>query len=211
MEEKIKNQTEELNDDVTEEKKPAEGIETEKESVEEEEKINWGKEIRSWILIFVIAMVAAWAINSFVIVNATVPTESMMDTIQPGDRLLGLRFSYAFSEPKRGDIIVFKYPDDESQNFVKRIIGLPGETIHIEDGKIYINGKEWEDGYNREDWDYTSDEDFVVPEDSYFMLGDNRNNSKDSRYWTNTYVKKDKIIGKVYVKYWPFNRIGKLK
>ncbi len=181
------------------------------EEIEDDEKINWGKEIRSWILIFIIAMAAAWAINSFVIVNATVPTESMMDTIKPGDRLLGLRFSYAFSEPKRGDIIVFKYPDDESQNFVKRIIGLPGETIHIEDGKIYINGKEWEDGYNREDWDYTGDEDFVVPEDSYFMLGDNRNNSKDSRFWTNKYVKKDKILGKVYVRYWPFNRIGKLK
>lgn len=178
---------------------------------QKKDQLNWKKELLSWIMIFVVAIGAAFLINRFVIVNATVPTGSMENTIMPGDRIIGLRFAYINSDPKRGDIVIFKFPDDESQNFVKRVIGLPGEHIRIEDGKIYINGKQLDDTYAKEAWDYTADEEFVVPADSYFMMGDNRNNSEDSRFWNNKYVKKNKILGKAVFRYWPFGSFGKLK
>lgn len=104
---------------------------------------------------------------------------------------------YYFSSPKRYDVIVFRYPDDEEQILVKRIIGLPGEMVEIQNGKIFING------YTKIDLSFANAvpvRDFgpyVVPENCYFVLGDDINNSKDSRYWKNTYVRKDQIIGKV--------------
>ena len=98
------------------------------------------KEIMSWVIPFAIALVAALLIKNFLIINADVPTGSMENTILPGDRFIGNRLAYVFGEPKRGDIVVFRYPDDESEIYVKRVIGLPGDTIDIEDGKIYING-----------------------------------------------------------------------
>ena len=109
---------------------------------------------------------------------------------------------YDFNEPERGDIVIFKYPDDESVDYLKRIIGLPGETVEIISGKVYINGELLDEPYLSEEptGDYGP---YQVPEDSYFMLGDNRAVSKDSRYWHNTYVKKDKIIAKAFVMYWP--------
>ena len=128
-----------------------------------------------------------------------------------GDDLFGIRLSYAISEPKRGDIIFFKYPDDKTQKFVKRIIGLPGETIKIEDAKIYVDGELLEEDYLKEAWvNATGPYEFQVPEDSYLVLGDNRNNSLDARFWTNTYVTKDDIIGKAIFVYFPFDRIGML-
>ena len=103
---------------------------------------------------------------------------------------------------RRGDIVIFKYPDDESVDYLKRIIGLPGETVEIISGKVYINGELLDEPYLSEEptGDFGP---YQVPEDSYFMLGDNRAVSKDSRYWHNTYVKKDKIIAKAFVMYWP--------
>lgn len=80
--------------------------------------------------------------KNYVIINATVPTGSMEHTIEPGDDLFGLRLAYQFSEPKRGDIVIFRFPDDETQKYVKRVIGLPGEKVTIEDAKIYINDSE---------------------------------------------------------------------
>lgn len=115
---------------------------------------------------------------------------------------MGLRLYYDFKEPERGDIVIFKYPDDESVDYLKRIIGLPGETVEIISGKVYINGELLDEPYLSEEptGDFGP---YQVPEDSYFMLGDNRAVSKDSRYWHNTYVKKDKIIAKAFVMYWP--------
>ena len=104
----------------------------------------------------------------------------------PGDRLLGLRLTYLFSDPQRGDIVVFKYPVDESVNYIKRIIGLPGETVEIRDSKVYINGSETplEEDYLKEEWvDVNDGFTFQVPEDCYLMMGDNRNDSSDARYW----------------------------
>lgn len=162
------------------------------------------KEVWSWVKTIALALVLAFIINSFIIVNATVPTGSMENTIMPNDRIIALRLTYYFEKPERGDIVVFKYPDDESVLYVKRVIGLPGETVVIRDGRVYIDGSETplDDEYVKE----TPLGDFgpyEVPEGHYFMMGDNRNESKDSRYWDNTYVAENKILGKVYLKYFP--------
>lgn len=163
------------------------------------------KEVISWITTIVSAIIIVYLITTFVIVNAKVPTGSMKNTIMPNDRLIAFRMSYMFSEPEREDIVVFRYPDDEEVLYVKRIIGLPGDTVDIVDGKVYINGSDEpliEDYVTVEEMQGSWDT-FEVPEDCYFMLGDNRNDSNDSRYWTNPFVSKDKILGKVVFKYYP--------
>lgn len=172
------------------------------------------KEIISWLFYFVAAVAIALFLKTFVIINATVPTGSMENTIMPGDCIMGFRLAYTFSQPQRGDIIIFKYPDDETQKYVKRIIGLPGDTVTIEDGEIYINGSAtpYQESYLKEAWIIaTGPYEFEVPEDSYLVLGDNRNDSKDARYWSNSYVSKDEIIGKAEFVYFPFSRLGVLK
>lgn len=172
------------------------------------------KEVFSWILTIVLAVVAALFIKNYIIINANIPSGSMENTIMTGDRLFGYRLAYKKDAPKRGDIIIFKYPDDETENYVKRVIGLPGETVVVEDAKIYINGSAvpFEENYLKEDWTvakgpYT----FEVPKDSYLVMGDNRNNSYDARYWENTYVKRDKILGKAVLRYFPVSEAGLLK
>ena len=129
------------------------------------------------------------------------------------DRLIGFRFAYWFEEPQRGDIILFEYPVDETQIYIKRVIGLPGETVEIRDGHIYIDGSEkpLEEDYLKETWIWENDGyTFEVPEGCYFMMGDNRNNSLDARFWDNKFVAKNKIVAKVLFCYYPFNRIGKV-
>ncbi len=108
-----------------------------------------------------------------------IPSGSMENTIMTGDRVIGNRFAYSFSDPQRFDIIIFRYPDDESQLFIKRIIGLPGETVEIQDGKIYLNGSDepLEDVQTKETM-VGSFGPYTVPENSYFVMGDNRNDSK---------------------------------
>lgn len=168
-------------------------------------------ELVSWIMYFAVAIIIALFLKTFVIINATVPTGSMENTIMTNDCIMGFRLAYTISEPKRGDIIIFKYPDDETQKYVKRIIGLPGDNIYIENGEIYINGSvtPYQESYLKEEWVIANGPyEFQVPEDSYLVLGDNRNNSLDARYWTNKYVTKDKIIGKALFVYFPFSRLG---
>lgn len=172
------------------------------------------KEICSWILTIAAAVAMALFLNHVVFINATIPSGSMENTIMEGDRLLGLRMAYNHSEPKRGDIIIFKYPDNEEENFIKRVIGLPGETVEIRDAKIYINGSQTplEEDYLKEEWVIeTGPFLFEVPEECYLVLGDNRNSSKDARYWVNTYVAKDKILGKAWFRYFPFNSMRVLE
>ena len=162
------------------------------------------KEIISWVLIIGAALAFAFIINNFLIVNASVPSGSMMDTIPEKSRIVAFRLAYAFSEPKRYDVIVFKFPDDETELYVKRVIGLPGETVEIIDGKVYINGSSMalDDGFVR-GVPKASSGPYVVPEGCYFMLGDNRNNSRDSRLWDNKFVAKEKILGKAVFCYFP--------
>lgn len=192
------------------------------------------KELLGWMKAAAVGIVLALLLNRYVIVNAAVPTGSMENTILPGDRLLGLRFTYLFSEPQRGDIVVFRYPIDAARgikkDFVKRIIGLPGETVEIRDAHIYINGCETplDEPYLKEEWVIRNDGYvFHVPEDHYLMMGDNRNTSSDARLWAQDaleagvaenweeaerfcYVDEDLFLGKVDVRYWPLNRISSL-
>ena len=161
------------------------------------------KEALEWGKIIIIAVVIALVCNYFIIINAFVPTGSMNDTIATKSRMIGFRWSYAFNDPERGDIIIFKYPDDESRIFTKRIIGLPGETVEIKQGVVYINGVELEEPYLKETPGANDFGPYNVPQDSYFCLGDNRNMSNDARYWSNKYVARDKILGKAIFSYYP--------
>ena len=178
-----------------------------KDKHKEEESNSLLQEIMSWIIPLLTAVLVALILKNYVIINANVPTGSMLNTIHEGDDLFGFRLAYTFSDPQRGDIVIFKNPDNPSEKFIKRVIGLPGETVVIQDSKIYINGSSepLEEAYLPEEWVICNGPfEFHIPNDSYLMLGDNRNNSKDARYWTNTYVTRDAIIGKAIVIYYPF-------
>ena len=169
---------------------------------------SWRREVFSWILCIVITLGLTGIITNFVIINANIPSGSMENTIMTGDRVFGNRLAYTFSDPKRFDIIIFRYPDDESQLFIKRIIGLPGETVEIRNGSIYINGSEepLEDVETNEPMEGSVGP-YTVPEACYFVMGDNRNNSRDSRYWEHTFVTRDEILGKAVFRYWPLNKM----
>lgn len=173
------------------------------------------------MIIFVVIVVLV--VNNVVLINAKIPSESMEKTIMTGDRIFGFRLAYGLNidlfgkhiskkvkDPERFDIIIFKYPDDEDQLFIKRLIGLPGETVEIKDGKVYINGSDTplDDSFVPET-PIGSYGPYTVPEDSYFMLGDNRNRSKDSRFWDNTFVTFDEIVGKAVIRYYPFVKLLK--
>lgn len=188
----------------------------------EEKKGDMRKEVVSWVRMFVIVIAVVFVLTQFVIINVRVPSGSMENTIMTKDRLIGFRFSYWFDEPQRGDIILFYYPVDEKQTYIKRVIGLPGETVEIRDGKIYIDGSSepLEEDYLKETWTWENDGyTFKVPEGCYFVLGDNRNDSEDGRFWAQialnegkastpeeaepySYVKKDEIKGKAIFKYY---------
>lgn len=175
------------------------------------------KETWEYVKLIIIVLVVVLVVNNVVLINAKIPSESMERTIMTGDRIFGFRMSYGINfdffgkhisyktkDPERFDIIIFKYPDDESQLFIKRLIGLPGETVEIRDGKVYIDGAEepLDDSFVAEipTGNYGP---YTVPEDSYFMLGDNRQNSRDSRFWKNTFVSFDEIVGKAIIRYFP--------
>jgi signal peptidase I len=163
---------------------------------------NKKKEIFSWVRLIFAALAISFIINNYVIVKAEIPTGSMENTVMTDDSIIALRLAYLFEDPARGDIVVFKYPDDESQNYLKRIIGLPGETIEIVDGKVFVDSVQLEESYLKE-VPVGSFGPYTVPKDSYFMMGDNRNISEDARYWEHTYVKKEKILGKAVLRYSP--------
>lgn len=174
-------------------------------------KRSFWKEVLSYIEIFAVAFIIAYVLTHFLIINCRVPTGSMLDTIQLTDRIIGSRLSYISADPQRGDIIIFPAPDDETKIYIKRVIGLPGETVEVKGGRVYINGSDTplEEPYLNDEY-LTGSRDFgpyTVPEDSYFMLGDHRNDSADSRVWNNTCVKKENIMGKALFIYFPFQDI----
>ena len=174
------------------------------DSSPEKKKKKTKKEIFSYLRIIIIAVGAAIVLVTCIIINAKVPSGSMEDTIHEGDRLIGLRVAYLFSSPQRGDIVIFKYPDDESKKFIKRVIGLPGDTVSFTDGDVYVNGEKLDEPYLKEQHITFSPNEtsYTVPNGCYFMLGDNRGNSKDSRYWAEPFVQKNKILAKALFRYY---------
>lgn len=180
----------------------------EEESKKPAKRRSWIKELASWVMILVISFAVAFFVNEVILINARIVSGSMEKTIMTGDRVMGTRFAYWFSEPERQDIVIFYSPDKSTKTLIKRIIGLPGDWIEIYDGVVYVNDEPLEEPYLWEEMEGSYGP-YQVPQGCYFVLGDNRNGSGDSRYWSNPYIKRDEILGKACFIYWP--RIKGLK
>jgi len=184
--------------------------------------------LREWIeAALVAAFLAFCVIRPFIIQAFKIPTGSMRPTLLEGDLILVNKFIYGAKIPfthlrlpqvreiKRGDVVVFIYPEDKKKDFIKRMVGLPGDSIEIKSGTIYVNDQPLSEPvfnqryyYNRGDFGQ-EDQKLTVPQNSYFVLGDNSGSSKDSRYWG--FVPKDNILGQAMVIYWPPQRIRVIK
>lgn len=181
-------------------------------------------QIREWIESIAIALVLALFIRTFVVQAFKIPSGSMEPTLLIGDHLLVNKFLYGTTipftdlnilpirEPERGDVIVFIYPVDPTKDFIKRVVGLPGDKVEVIEKKVYINDKPVEDPYahfadnmiipkGREPRDNFGP--VIVPQESFFVMGDNRDRSYDSRFWG--FVKKSEIKGKAFIIYWSWN------
>src|SRR5689334_1901670 len=184
--------------------------------------------VREYAEAIAIAILLALVIRTLIVQAFTIPSGSMMDTLLVGDYILVNKFLYGpelpvtdyrlpgVRQPTRGDIIVFKYPQDEKRDFIKRIIGTPGDTVQVRGDQVFVNGKALVEPYTRKTDAPLADrshstycgyayacEPTVVPADSYFVMGDNRNNSQDSRYWG--FVRREKIKGKAFLIYWSWD------
>ena len=163
--------------------------------------------IYEWSKMILFAVVVAFLLKNYVVASALVPTGSMEQTVMTGSRIVINRLAYLYDLPQRGDIVSFYYPDDGETLYLKRVMGLPGEVIEGIDGKVYIDGKVILDFTQNKFY-----EDFGpyrIPEGCYFMMGDNRGNSWDSRYWTNKFVEIENIIGEAEFVYYPVIKILK--
>ncbi len=170
--------------------------------------------VREYVEAILIAVLLALLIRTFVVQAFKIPSGSMIPTLLVGDHILVNKFVYRFRDPARGDVVVFKYPVDEHRDFIKRVIGVGGEDIYVKDRQVYVNCRPPGPTCQpiREPWAYYEDrmglggETFGpvhVPPGSYFVMGDNRNNSQDSRYWG--FVKGEKVKGQAFVIYWSWD------
>lgn len=173
------------------------------------------EEIKSFfkelISIVVIAFVLAMVLRTFVVEGRIIPTGSMLPTIQLQDRVMVNKFIYYFKEPERGDIVVFDPPEvlNSKEDYIKRVIGLPGETIEIKNATVYVDGEALVEPYLYEIINYEFGP-VVVPEDALFVMGDNRNLSFDSHRW-NAWLTRDHLKGKAFLIYWPLNHMVMLE
>ena len=160
--------------------------------------------IRELLETVISAGVIAFIIITFIGQVTVVRGASMEPTLHNNERLIANKISYRFESPKRSEILIFKPPLEIKRNYIKRIIGIPGDKIEIIKGEIYLNDNKLEENYI----EYKSYEDLsavLVPDDSFFVLGDNRSNSSDSRYWG--FVPRKNVVGKAWVVFWPLNKI----
>ncbi|NLT20096.1 MAG: signal peptidase I [Syntrophomonadaceae bacterium] len=166
--------------------------------------------IKETISIIVIAFILAMILRTFVIEGRIIPTGSMLPTIQLQDRVMVNKFIYHFKEPQRGDIVVLEPPEilNSNEDYIKRVIGLPGDTVEMKEGKVFINGKALAEPYLAEPINYEYGP-VQVPEDSLMVLGDNRNFSFDSHSW-NAWLTRDHLKGKAFMIYWPIDHINLL-
>lgn len=181
------------------------GIKTQKIQSEENPVIEIAKTLAT-------AFVLAIGIRTLVAEARYIPSSSMEPTLEINDRLIIEKISYRFRTPQRGDVVVFSPTDKlREQNFkdafIKRVIGLPGETVQVKGGKVYINGTALREKYIEESPEYKYGP-VTVPTDQYLVLGDNRNNSYDSHYWG--FVPRKNLIGRAVVRFWPLDRLGSI-
>lgn len=166
------------------------------------------KMMKEWVLPIGIAVVVAMLINQFILFKIKVPTASMDPTIKIGDNIFATRI-YNFKNIKRGDVLVF-YSEELKELLVKRVIGLPGETVEVKkDNSVWIDNVELKEPYVKSKAEKFGV--FKVPEGKYFFMGDNRSQSFDSRYWKEKYISTKDIKGKTQLTVYPFNRFGWLK
>ena len=187
-----------------------------KEHAGEEKKTDVKREVLSWVFYLVFVVALTYVIITFVGQRTVVDGRSMNPTLNDGDNLIVEKLSYRFSDPKRFDVIVFPPQGAPNEHYIKRIIGLPGETVRIdEEGTIYINGEVLEEdaeyGFETIQDPGRAIEEITLAEDEYFVLGDNRNNSTDSRTEKVGNVKRSTITGRAWLRIWPLSDFGVLK
>ena len=215
------------------------GQETEKEGQPQAEPLVKKKHIvREYAESIIIAVLLALVIRTFIVQAFKIPSGSMEDTLAIGDHILVNKFIYGtkipftdkrllkIRDPRRGDVVVFEYPEDPSKDFIKRVIGTPGDTVEVKEKKVYVNGKPYENPHevHKEKEILPAAQNprdnfgpVTVPQDAYFVMGDNRDRSYDSRFWG--FVKNEKLKWLAFIKYWSwdgekfrvrFGNIGKL-
>ena len=184
--------------------------------VREKKKKNLKKEVIGWVVTITAAIIIAVLVRSFVFIMVQVDGSSMLDTLHNENRLFVWRAGYLFDAPERGDVIICHYPDAEGNydgniNYVKRVIGLPGDTVSIIAGEVYINNQKLEEPYVTPK--RVNAKEYMAPitlgEEDYFVMGDNRSNSRDSRYVGA--IKREQIVGKAIWKVYPFNEMGSVE
>ena len=168
-----------------------------------------GEEIKDWIVSIAIAVVLAFFIRYFIVELYLVDGPSMRPTLQSAERLVVNKFIYRFRPPERGEILVFRYPRDPSRDFIKRVIAGPGDTIEIRDGRVYVNAALLNEPYilSKTRGNYPL---ATVPDGHIFVMGDNRNNSEDSRFADVGFVPFDLIKGKAMLVFWPVSQLKTL-
>ena len=168
------------------------------------------KEIINWVVYFVCLLAVVFVINTFVVQRIMVSGDSMYPYLHNKDQLMMDKLSYRIHDPERFDIVVFPVVrDGKEEYYIKRVIGLPGETVQIIDGYVYINGEKLDENYGAEVMNDAgrAAELITLGDDEYFVLGDNRNRSDDSRYENVENLKREKIVGRAWVRIWPLDRI----
>ena len=171
------------------------------------------KELVGWIVSILLIVAVSYLIVTFVGQRTQVSGSSMETTLSVGDHLIVDKISYRFREPQRYEIVVFPYRYEKNTYYIKRIIGLPGETVQIVDGYIYINGKQLDEHYGNEIIEEAgmAAEPVTLGEDEYFVMGDNRNNSQDSRVSDVGAIHRDELMGRAWIRIWPLDQFGVIK
>jgi signal peptidase I len=178
-----------------------------------ERKVREKSVIRQYTEAFLIAILLALVIRTFVVQAFKIPSGSMLPTLQIGDHLLVNKFLYWFTDPQRGDVIVFKFPQDEGRDFIKRVIALPGDKVEVRGKRVYVNDKPVQESYavhldpSMQENPHSPRDNFApvqAPSGQLFMMGDNRDYSMDSRFWGFLDIKK--IKGKAFIIYWSWDR-----